>query len=163
MGLLKRSMKVNRVKVSDAEMARLINEHFIKGADSRKMKDVQKCLKAGILFGREVFSDDEDCRLYCSRADVGQLIFIKQLSSNTVYEHQYLLGHGKLKKMVKQFCRQEIMSGNSKADLSVLDDDDEEPVPVIDRNEELKKMKSLLDDGVLTEEEFEQEKKKLLK
>lgn len=162
MGLLKRSMKVNRIKVSDAEMARLINEHFIKGANSRKMKDVQKCLKAGILFGREIFSDDEDFRLYCSRADVGQLIFIKQLSSNTIYEHQYLLGHGKLKKMVKQFCRQEIMSGNSNADLSALDDDDE-PVPAIDRNEELKKMKSLLDDGVITEEEFEKEKKKLLR
>lgn len=54
------------------------------------------------------------------------------------------------------------MSGNSNADLSALDDDDE-PVPAIDRNEELKKMKSLLDDGVITEEEFEKEKKKLLR
>lgn len=162
MGLLKKSMKLNKIKVNDMEMARLINEHFIKGADGMKMKDVQKCVKGGLLFAREILSDDEDFRLYCSNADVGRLIFIKQISSNTVYEHRYLLGHGKLKKMVKEFCRQEIMNGSSKADLSVLDNDDKEPVPVIDRNEELIKMKSLLDDGILTEKEFEKEKKKLL-
>lgn len=180
MGLLGKviggALGVTTVKTKPEELAKIINDHFIVGADIERLKVIQKTVGAMMFKKDDLYSDDGDYMLYCNPNNAS--VFVKQFSTNTVFENETFLGSGKglpkLRKLVKKYCEQELIRQNSTADLSTIAIPEEEEVGEevgetveatterVDKVEELKKIKELLDSGILTQEEFDTEKKKIL-